>query len=107
MVVALLELGLLALDGRLASLRAFFLLLAKADLLRELVPQALQLVLQLLAATTDFNHLPQGCVSSSLCLKDGLPLSIAGRRGLNQRRTNRGVGANPSRSQLQAPGHQA
>ena len=68
----------------------------KADLFRELVPQALQLILQRLAVTTDIDHLPQGCVTSSLRLKDGLLLLIASRRGLDQRRPNRSVRANPS-----------
>ena len=67
-----------------------------ADLFRELVPQALQLVLQRLAATTGVDRLPQGCVMSSLRLKNDLFLLIASRRGLDQRRPNRSVGVNPS-----------
>ena len=58
------ELDLLLLDSRLASLHAFFLLLAKADLVRELVPQVLQLALQRLATPMDVDHLPQGCVGA-------------------------------------------
>ena len=96
MVAALPELGLPALDGCLASLHAFFLLLAKADLFREPIPQALQLVLQRLAATTDVDHLPQGCITSSLRLKDGLLLLIASHQGLDQRRPNLSIGVNPS-----------
>src|SRR4051812_42275138 len=52
-IMALLELGLPALDGRLTSLHAFLLFMAKAGLFRELLPHALQLLLQLLAASTD------------------------------------------------------
>ena len=85
---ALVKLGVLVLDGRLASLQVFLLLLADADLLGKLVPQALQFALQRLAATLGISRLSQGSVSSGLSPEDGLLLLVAGRRGLNQRRTN-------------------
>ena len=92
----LLELGVPVLDSRLASLHAFLLRLTKAGLLGELGLQALQLILQRLAATSDISHLPQGGVAVSLRPKDDLLLLVASRRGLDQRRPNRSVGANPS-----------